>query len=144
MPLFTWQISVCMVMSNHNNKDEPEWMRRLKSEGAVPMLDPKNCPNGWSSLSGDIFKVRGPEYFSNKIKIPAGEYHLKPLAFDWIKSSSKITEVMNNPNSRIRKSLDTEFPQENKKPFVWAFNLQVPSCSCIFHVPRRISGRFSS
>ncbi|KAK9672223.1 hypothetical protein RND81_12G085600 [Saponaria officinalis] len=113
-------------MANHDDKDEPEWMRRVKLEGAVPMLEPENCSNGWASPPGDIFKVRGPEYFLNRVKIPGGEYLLKSLGFDWIKGSSKITEVLNDPNNRVRKVLNSAFPAGNK-PFVWAFNLQVPS-----------------
>ncbi|KAG6667391.1 hypothetical protein CIPAW_01G097800 [Carya illinoinensis] len=70
--------------------------------------------------------VRGPDYFSTRVKIPAGEYLLKPIGFDWIKSSTKIGEVLNHPNSRVRKVIEDEFPDGNK-PFVWAFNLQVPS-----------------
>ncbi|KAA8531421.1 hypothetical protein F0562_006226 [Nyssa sinensis] len=70
--------------------------------------------------------VRGPEYLSSKVKIPGGEYLLKPLGFDWIKGSTKISEILNNPKHRIRKALESEFPTGNK-PFVWAFNLQVPS-----------------
>lgn len=115
-----------MVMATSDGDDEPEWMRRIKSEGAVPLLEPDNCPNGWASPPGDIFKVRGPEYFTTRVKIPAGDYLLKPLGFDWIKSSSKLNEVLKDPNNRIRKVLDAEFPDGNR-PFIWAFNLQVPS-----------------
>ncbi|GMH28607.1 hypothetical protein Nepgr_030450 [Nepenthes gracilis] len=113
-------------MTNHGAKDEPEWIRKVKSEGAVPFLEPDNCPNGWTSPPGDKFMVRGPEYFSTKVKIPAGEYLLKPLGFDWLRGSVKIGEILNHPNSRIRKALEDEFLTGNK-PFVWAFNLQVPS-----------------
>lgn len=113
-------------MGSHADANDPQWIEKVKSEGAVPCLDPDNCPNGWASPSGDKFMVRGPEYFANRVKIPAGEYLLKPLAFDWIKSSSKVWEVMKNPNSRVRKAIETEFP-DGDRPFVWAFNLQVPS-----------------
>ncbi|KNA11920.1 hypothetical protein SOVF_130700 [Spinacia oleracea] len=113
-------------MAMHDDNDELEWMKSIKSEGAVPLLEPENCPNGWASPPGDIFKVRGPEYFTTKVKVPAGEYLLKPLGFDWIKCNSKISEVLKDPNNRIRKVLDKKFPEGNR-PFVWAFNLQVPS-----------------
>lgn len=103
-----------------------EWIERLKSEGAVPLLDPDNCPNGWATPPGDIFMVRGPEYLSTKVKIPGGDYLLKPLGFDWIKGYTKLSEILNNPRSRIRQTLEVEFPT-GEKPFVWAFNLQVPS-----------------
>ncbi|KAL8153598.1 hypothetical protein V2J09_011358 [Rumex salicifolius] len=116
----------CTIMSNHDRKDDPEWIKRVKSGGSIPLLDPENCPNGWASPPGDKFMVRGPQYFSTKIKIPAGDYLLKPLGFDWVKSPTKIGEVLKNPNNRIRKALEKEFP-DCDKPFVWAFNLQVPS-----------------
>lgn len=101
-------------------------MKRVQSKGAVPLIDPDNGSNGWASPPGNKFMVRGPDYFSIKVKIPAGEYLLKPLGFDWIKSSTKIVEVLNNPNSRVRKIIADEFPTGDK-PFIWAINLQVPS-----------------
>ncbi|XP_031128056.1 cell wall protein IFF6 isoform X2 [Ipomoea triloba] len=106
--------------------DDPEWIKRVRSEGPVPYLDPDNCSTGWASPSGDIFMVRGPEYFSNKVKIPGGEYLLKPLGFDWIRGPSKLSDLLHNPKNRIRKALEEEFPS-GPKPFVWAFNLQVPT-----------------
>ncbi|KAK4566640.1 hypothetical protein RGQ29_002771 [Quercus rubra] len=113
-------------MASADHKSELEWIERVRSEGAVPLLEPDNCPNGWASPPADKFMVRGPEYFSTRVKVPAGEYLLKPIGFDWIKSSTKIGEVLNDPNNRVRKVIEDEFPEGNK-PFVWAFNLQVPS-----------------
>lgn len=113
-------------MANTSCKKEDGWIERVKSGGAVPLLDPENCPNGWATPPGDKFLVRGPEYFSTKVKIPAEDYILKPLGFDWIKSSKKIGDVLNNPNSRVRKVIEDEF-STGDKPFIWAFNLQVPS-----------------
>jgi hypothetical protein len=52
-------------------------------------LTPENCPNGWDIPPGDSFMVRGPEYLTNKVKVPGGEYLLKPLGFDWIKGAAK-------------------------------------------------------
>ncbi|POO03616.1 hypothetical protein TorRG33x02_008210 [Trema orientale] len=113
-------------MAGTGCKTELGWIDRVKSGGAVPLRDPENCPNGWATPPGDKFMVRGPEYFTTKVKIPAGEYLLKPLGFDWIKSSSKIVDVLNNPDSRVRKIIEDEF-STGDKPFIWAFNLQVPS-----------------
>ncbi|KMZ67470.1 hypothetical protein ZOSMA_267G00230 [Zostera marina] len=104
-----------------------EWIEKVKSGGSLPLLESDSCPDGWAIPSGNIFKVRGPDYFSTNVKIPGGEYLLKPLGFDWIKGGgSKICEVMNNQNSRIRKALDDELAK-GSKPFIWAFNLQIPS-----------------
>ncbi|CAH9122425.1 unnamed protein product [Cuscuta epithymum] len=108
------------------NDDVPEWIKKVKSEGAIPHLDPENCSNGWASPHGDVFMVRGPDYFSNKVKIPASEYLLKPLGFDWIKGPSKLSNLMCNPEHYIRRALLEDCPS-GVRPFVWAFNLQVPS-----------------
>lgn len=113
-------------MASTGGKSELKWIEKVRSEGAVPHFEPDNCPNGWACPPGDNFMVRGPEYFSTKGKIPAGEYLLKSIGFDWIKGSTKIGEVLNHPNSRVRKVIEHEFPKGDK-PFVWAFNLQVPS-----------------
>lgn len=113
-------------MAKIDEESKPEWIERVKSEGAVPFLDLNNCPNGWASPPGDNFKVRGPQYFSTKFKIPGGQFLLKPLGFDWLKGPTKVSDFLNNPQHRIRKALDDEFPTGDK-PFIWAFNLQVPS-----------------
>ncbi|KAL2530051.1 hypothetical protein Fot_22657 [Forsythia ovata] len=114
-------------MANLEENQEQGWIERVKSEGSVPLLEPDHCPNGWASPSGDVFLVRGPEYLKTKAKIPGGDYLLKPLGFDWIKGPTKISELLNNTKSRVRRALDDEISKDRKKPFVWAFNLQVPS-----------------
>ncbi|MCD9638590.1 hypothetical protein HAX54_022650 [Datura stramonium] len=113
-------------MATLDGDNESEWIKRVKSEGAIPLLDPDNCSNGWASPPGNSFMVRGPEYFSTKVKVPGGEFLLKPLGFDWIKGPKKISDLLNNPKHRIRRALQDETPT-GCKPFFWAFNLQVPS-----------------
>ncbi|KAG8375921.1 hypothetical protein BUALT_Bualt09G0009300 [Buddleja alternifolia] len=113
-------------MANLEQNQEYKWIDRVKSEGAIPLLQPDNCPNGWASPPGNAFMVRGPEYLKTKVKIPGEDYVLKPLGFDWIKGPTKISEVLNNPKNRVKRALEEEC-SKGHKPFVWAFNLQVPS-----------------
>src|SRR4051812_26982896 len=113
-------------MASSDGEAEHQWIRNVQSGGAVPCLPIENCPNGWGTPPGDTFMVRGPEYFATKEKIPGGEYLLKPLGVDWIKAPVKICEVLKNRNHRVRKAIDEEVSHGNK-PFVWAFNLQLPS-----------------
>ncbi|CAL1404696.1 unnamed protein product [Linum trigynum] len=123
---------------DEEKREKESWIGRVKSGGAVPLLDPENCANGWASPPGSKFMVRGPEYLKTKVKIPAGDYLLKPIGFDWIKGPTKISEILKDPTTRVRRALDEAFPQSDaignpnsnhnqKQPFVWAFNLQVPS-----------------
>ncbi|GLJ30104.1 hypothetical protein SUGI_0595390 [Cryptomeria japonica] len=116
-------------MADIEGENDPEWVKRLKHQGSVRLLDLDNCPNGWASPPGDRFRVRGPDYLTSKTKIGGGDWLLKPLAFDWLKGSSKIHEVLKHPNGRVRRALEEACKgcEDDKKPFVWAFNLQVPS-----------------
>lgn len=117
-----------LAMAPAYDDDLHDWIEKVKSQGSVPLLDPENCSNGWASPPGEKFKVRGPDYLSSRKKIPAGDYLLKPLGFDWIRSGSKIGEVLSDGHGRVRKALmDAELDGSATKPFVWAFNLQLPS-----------------
>ncbi|CAL9759308.1 unnamed protein product, partial [Musa acuminata subsp. burmannicoides] len=102
------------------------WIEKVKSGGSVPCLEPENCSNGWATPPGDKFMIRGPNYLSDKVKIPGGGYILKPLGFDWIKGPTKIGNLLSNTNHRVRRAIDDETARGNN-PFVWAFNLQIPS-----------------
>ncbi|EPS71205.1 lipid binding protein, partial [Genlisea aurea] len=105
-----------------------DWIEELKSGGSVPFLHPDNCSNGWATPPGDIFKVRGSDYLRTKEKIPAGDYLLKPLGFDWLKGSTKLSELLTSPENRIKKALDHECSKPHQHPpLVWAFNLQLPT-----------------
>jgi hypothetical protein len=121
-------------MTCSDGEAEQQWIENVKSGGAVPYLAPENCPNGWATPPGDSFMVRGPEYLTDKVKIPGGEYLLKPLGFDWIKGPTKICEILSDKNHRVRKAIDEEVSHGNQ-PFVWAFNLQLPkdNYSVIFY-----------
>lgn len=108
------------------SKDELEWIERVRSEGNVPILGADDDYSyGWASPPGDKFLVRGPDYFSTKAKVPAGKSLLKPLGFDWIRSSAKIGEILNHPDNRIGKAIKDSFPT-GPRPFIWAFNIQLP------------------
>ncbi|KQJ95415.1 protein ENHANCED DISEASE RESISTANCE 2 isoform X1 [Brachypodium distachyon] len=115
-----------LKMTSSDDEAEHQWIENVKSGGAVLCQPPENCPNGWGTPAGDKFMVRGPDYFITKAKIPGGEYLLKPLGFDWIRGPTKICEVLKNKNHRVRKAIDEEVSHGNQ-PFVWAFNLQLPS-----------------
>lgn len=105
--------------------EERKWTDRLKKGGSVSFIDLSESCTGWSTSPGNFFVVRGPQYLTDKVKISGGDPLLTPLAFDWLKSGSRIDNVMGHPSSRVMKALDQASKRGNGKPFVWAFNLQV-------------------
>ncbi|XP_051118411.1 protein ENHANCED DISEASE RESISTANCE 2-like [Andrographis paniculata] len=116
-------------MENPEQSREDEWIERVKSKGSVPYIDPEHCPdsNCWISPPANIFMVRGSQYQKTKEKIPGDDYLLKPLGFDWIKGPAKISELLKNPKNHIRRALDETKSRQHRKPFVWAFNFQLPT-----------------
>ncbi|MCO5557450.1 hypothetical protein L7F22_011015 [Adiantum nelumboides] len=117
-----------MMAAAEEDAKDPDWVQRLRSEGVVTLQAPDECDAGWASPPGHNFLVRGLDYFATKTKVPAGDCLLKPLAFDWIKSSSKIHEVLQHPNCRVHAAMEKVcLPVDGVSPFFWAFNLQVPS-----------------
>lgn len=117
-----------MMSAADEDAKDPDWIQRLRSEGSVPMQTPEECVAGWASPPGHNFVVRGPDYFATKAKVPAGDWLLRPLAFDWIKSSSKIQDVLRHPNCRVNAAMQKVCNSGNgNSPFILAINLQVPS-----------------
>lgn len=109
---------------------ELEWTEELKKGGSLPYTDVSDSSTGWTSIPGDFFTVRGPQYLTDRVKIPGGESLLEPLALDWLKSSARIDNVLKLPNNRVMSALDQAAKAGAKDPFVWAFNLQVSVSSC--------------
>uniref|UniRef100_A0A0C9QX57 TSA: Wollemia nobilis Ref_Wollemi_Transcript_1871_1539 transcribed RNA sequence n=1 Tax=Wollemia nobilis TaxID=56998 RepID=A0A0C9QX57_9CONI len=102
---------------------ESDWKEEVLRGGSLRRVELETGVNGWSSPPGNLFQVRGPNYFSKKQKITAGEWLLKPLGVDWLKSGSRLDDVLGRPDNRVMKA----FKKANcLKNFVFAVNLQVP------------------
>ncbi|MCO5558685.1 hypothetical protein L7F22_012271 [Adiantum nelumboides] len=78
---------------------------------------------------GDLFHVRGADYMKSKTKVPAGDWLLQPLAFEFLQASSPISHFMSHPQCRVRAALDaattTDASQPQHAPFVWVLNFQL-------------------
>ncbi|KAL1361886.1 hypothetical protein HN51_010199 [Arachis hypogaea] len=114
-------------MAKRGGEKKCGWIERIKSEGAVPYLESDNSSNCWFTPPGSAFKVRGSDYLRTKVKIPGGDYLLQPIGFDWVRGSVKINEILRNRNNIVRKIIEEEFPDSDNRPFIWAFNLQLPT-----------------
>jgi hypothetical protein len=105
--------------------EEVEWTEELKNGGSLSYTDVSDSSAGWTSIPGDFFTVRGPQYLTDRVKIPGGESLLQPLALDWLRSSARVDNVLKLPNNRVVSALAQAAKAGAKDPFVWAFNLQV-------------------
>ncbi|MCO5558695.1 hypothetical protein L7F22_012281 [Adiantum nelumboides] len=108
-----------------------EWVHRLRHGGSMPLstIQLDTVSNSWACPPGDLFHVRGADYMKSKTKVPAGDWLLQPLAFEFLQASSPISHFMSHPQCRVRAALDaattTDASQPQHAPFVWVLNFQL-------------------
>ncbi|CAN0899589.1 Protein ENHANCED DISEASE RESISTANCE 2-like [Linum grandiflorum] len=105
----------------------PDWISEAINGGSLRHVDLENGTNGWSSPPGNLFSLRSKNYFNKKQKSPAGEYLLTPVGMDWLKSTTKLDNVLGHRDNRVAQALrKAQSEGKSLKSFVFAVNLQVP------------------
>ncbi|KAL3650943.1 hypothetical protein CASFOL_007346 [Castilleja foliolosa] len=100
-----------------------DWREEAINSGSLKHVDIHTGSNGWASPPGELFSLRGPNYFTKKAKIPAGDWLLDPAGVDWLRSNSKLDHVLARPDNRVMNALRSS---KSSKTFIVAINLQVP------------------
>ncbi|WCJ30450.1 hypothetical protein M5689_012010 [Euphorbia peplus] len=111
-----------------NSAAASSWFSDAINGGSLPRVNLENGVNGWASPPGSVFSIRGENYFSKRLKSPAsGDYLLSPAGMDWLRSSSKLDDVLSRPDNRVMLALkNAQSRGESMKTFILAVNLQVP------------------
>ncbi|XP_010519630.1 PREDICTED: protein ENHANCED DISEASE RESISTANCE 2-like [Tarenaya hassleriana] len=105
----------------------PEWIAEATNGGSLRRVDLHTGTNGWSSPPGDVFSLRSRTYMAKKQKSPAGDYLLSPAGVDWLKSTTKLDNVLARPDNRVAHALrKAQSRGQSMKSFIFAVNLQVP------------------
>ncbi|XP_038899587.1 protein ENHANCED DISEASE RESISTANCE 2-like [Benincasa hispida] len=118
------------VSQNHRTElsSADDWISESINGGSLRHVDLQTGTNGWASPPGDLFSVRSTEYFTKHQKSPAGDYLLFPAGMDWLKSTSKLENVMAREDNRVSSSLrKAQSAGKSSKSFVFAVNLQIPN-----------------
>ncbi|KAK4338048.1 hypothetical protein RND71_042535 [Anisodus tanguticus] len=100
-----------------------DWRKESITGGSLKHVDLDKGKNGWASPPGDLFNLRGPNYFTKKAKIPSGAWLLQPAGVDWLRSNSKLDHVLSRHDNRVMQALRKS---QSLKTFILAVNLQVP------------------
>uniref|UniRef100_A0A5B7A0M0 Protein ENHANCED DISEASE RESISTANCE 2 C-terminal domain-containing protein n=1 Tax=Davidia involucrata TaxID=16924 RepID=A0A5B7A0M0_DAVIN len=104
-----------------------DWRDEAIKGGSLKHVDLHNGSNGWASPPGDLFSLRGQHYFTKKQKLPSGAWLLQPAGVDWLRSTTKLDNVLARPDNRVMHALKKAQSQgKYLKTFVLAVNLQVP------------------
>ncbi|GAV77591.1 DUF1336 domain-containing protein [Cephalotus follicularis] len=105
----------------------PDWITDSINGGSLRHVDLNTGTNGWASPPGDLFYLRSNNYFTKRQKSPSGEYLLSPVGMDWLKSSTKLDNVLARPDNRLSHALkNSQSRGKSLKSFIFAVNLQVP------------------
>ncbi|XP_041016686.1 protein ENHANCED DISEASE RESISTANCE 2-like [Juglans microcarpa x Juglans regia] len=104
-----------------------EWISESISGGSLRNVDLHTGTNGWASPPGDLFSLRSKNYFTKRTKTPSGEYLLSPAGMDWLKSTTKLDNVLARSDNRVSHALGkAQALGKSLKSFIFAVNLQVP------------------
>ena len=71
-----------------------EWISEAINGGSLRHVDLHTGTNGWASPPGDLFSLRSKNYLTKRTKSPSGDYLLAPAGMDWLKSSTKLDNVL--------------------------------------------------
>ncbi|KFK23465.1 hypothetical protein AALP_AAs58859U000300 [Arabis alpina] len=106
----------------------PAWIAETINGGSFPVVDPITGSNGWATPPGDVFPLRSVDYFKNKQKSPGGDYLLSPAGVDWLKSTTKLDNVLARPDNRVAHALrQAQSRGESLNNFIFAVNFQIPT-----------------
>ncbi|KFK25357.1 hypothetical protein AALP_AA8G102900 [Arabis alpina] len=105
----------------------PEWISESINGGSLRRVDPDTGTDGWASPPGDVFSLRSNTYLTKKQKSPAGDYLLTPAGMDWLKSATKLDNILARSDNRVAHALrKAQSRGQSLKSFIFAVNLQIP------------------
>ncbi|KAE8732538.1 Eukaryotic aspartyl protease family protein [Hibiscus syriacus] len=117
---------MCPTTENHQGSAEESDIEYPRSRSTD---DTTSIPDWMTeSIGGDLFFLRSKTYLTKRQKCPAGDYLLSPIGMDWLKSTSKLENILSRPDNRVSQALkNAQSEGESMKSFVFAVNIQVPS-----------------
>lgn len=111
------------------SEEDGDWRQEAINGGSLKLVDLDTGSNGWASPPGDLFSLRGRNYFTKKQKCPSGPWLLHPAGVDWLRATSKLDHVLSRADNRVMHALrksQCEGSNSAKKSFILAVNLQIP------------------
>ena len=107
--------------------ESSDWREEAINGGSLRHVDLHLGSNGWASPPGDLFCLRSKNYFIRKQKSPSGDWLFKPAGVDWLRSTSKLDNVLGRPDNRVAHALrKAQSLNRSQKAFIFAVNLQIP------------------
>ncbi|XP_077238413.1 enhanced disease resistance-like protein (DUF1336) [Tasmannia lanceolata] len=113
------------TLTETNN--DPSWREETINGGSLKHVDLQTGSNGWASPPGNLFHLRSKNFFAKKQKSPSGDWLLKPAGVDWLRSATKLDNVLARSDNRISAALRrSQSAGKSLKTVIFAVNLQIP------------------
>ncbi|KAL4094541.1 hypothetical protein PRIC1_010202 [Phytophthora ramorum] len=88
---------------------------------------PSNLPRAmWAEPDGQAMMVRGPDYLSDRRKIPSQSPSLRLVGVDLFQSSESIEHIASRPDNSVQRELKRHEEQGTEMPFTFVVNFVVP------------------
>ncbi|KAF8099909.1 hypothetical protein N665_0235s0012 [Sinapis alba] len=105
----------------------PGWITKTTNGGTSRHVDLHTGTNGWASPPGDVFSIRSTDYFTDKRKCLGGDYLLSPAGVDWLKSTTKLDNILARPDNRVSHALrQAQSLGKSQNGFIFAVNFPIP------------------
>jgi len=100
-----------------------ELSQNQSPEENISRIPPPTCPlDVWSVADATTFRVRGPNYLQDRIKIQSSPSLFKLLAVDIYETDEPIFNIASHPKLRLQSAV-----QRGDCPdFVWVVNIMIP------------------
>ncbi|OWY96478.1 hypothetical protein PHMEG_00033245, partial [Phytophthora megakarya] len=88
---------------------------------------PSNVPRSmWAEPDGAAMMVRGPDYLTDRRKIPSQSPYFRLVGMDLFQSSETIEHIASRPDNSVQKELKRHEEQGTEMPFTFVINFVVP------------------
>jgi hypothetical protein len=99
------------------------------AEAAASLLEewPSNVPRAmWAEPDGGAMMVRGPDYLTDRRKIPSQSPSFRLVGVDLFQSSESIEHIASRPDNTVQRELRRHEEQGTEMPFTFVINFVVP------------------
>ncbi|KAG7381813.1 hypothetical protein PHYPSEUDO_005640 [Phytophthora pseudosyringae] len=88
---------------------------------------PSNVPRSmWAEPDGAAMMVRGPDYLTDRRKIPSQAPYFRLVGMDLFESSETVEHIASRPDNSVQRELRRHEEQGTEMPFTFVVNFVVP------------------
>lgn len=112
----------------HSEDANGELKAAAGAAGALPLKDlPCNVPRSmWTEPDGTTMLIRGPDYLTDRRKIPSTPPAFRLLGVDLFQSNMAIEHIASRPDNVVQREIKRHEAEGTEMPFTFVINFVVP------------------